>query len=103
MKKEMNEIPTPETEMAYTPQPRDSAYAQFHAERRQKLLAYIEDRVAEHVAGGGNDSLSYRMDCAYDGMLTLPGHTDRDIWNAAWEACIAQSTQTAPKPCTKTQ
>ena len=98
MKKEMNKIPTLETEMAYTPQPRESAYARFHAERRQKLLAYIEGRVAEHVAGGGNDCPSYRSDCAYDGIRDLPGHTDRDIWNAAWEACISQSTKTAPTP-----
>lgn len=62
------------------------AYARFFDDRRERLLAYIEARVAQHVEDGGNNSTSYRKDCAYDGMRELPGHSDRDIWNAAWEA-----------------
>lgn len=68
--------------------PSDSAYARFHGERRERLLAYIEDRVARHVKDGGNDSPSYRKDCAYDGMRDIPGHSDHDVWNAAWQACL---------------
>jgi len=70
--------------------PCDSAFARFHEERRQALLDHIEKCVARHVKNGGNDSPPYRTDCAYDGMRDLPGHSDRDIWNAAWEACLAQ-------------
>jgi hypothetical protein len=78
--------------------PSDSAYARFHKERRERLLTYIEDRAARHVADGGNDSPPYRKDCAYDGMRDLPGHSDRDIWNAAWEACLAQDPACGKKP-----
>jgi hypothetical protein len=68
--------------------PCDSAFARFHEERRQVLLDYIEKRVTRHVKSGGNDSPSYRKDCALDGIRDLPNHTDRDIWNAAWKACL---------------
>jgi hypothetical protein len=80
--------------------PRDSAFARFHERRRQALLNYIEKRVARHVKNGGNDSPPYRKDCAIDGMRHLPGHSDRDTWNAAWEACMEQNrgTQRIPAP-----
>ena len=78
--------------------PSDSAYARFHKERRERLLSYIEYRAARHVADGGNDSPPYRIDCVYDGMRDLPGHSDRDIWNAAWTACLAQDPAYGKKP-----
>lgn len=79
--------------------PCDSAFARFHDDRRKDLLDYIEERVANHVADGGNDSPSYRKDAAFDGMRDLPGHSDRDIWNAAWKACLenAEVVATAPR------
>jgi hypothetical protein len=63
------------------------AYRKFHEERRQRLLDYIEARVAEHVADGGNDVSHYRNECAINGMMNLQGHNDKDVWNAAWKAC----------------
>ena len=65
----------------------ESAFARFHEKRRERLIDYIEKRVARHVKSGGNDTPYYRSECAYDGMRDLPQHTDRDIWNAAWKAC----------------
>jgi hypothetical protein len=71
--------------------PCDLAYRRFHDERRVALESYIEKRTRKHVKSGGNDSPSYRMNAAYDGMRDLPGHSDRDIWNAAWKACLANA------------
>ena len=71
--------------------PCEIAFARFHESRRQKLIDYIEKRVARHVKSGGNDSPSYRNDCAYDGIRDLPGNSDREIWNAAWNVCLENS------------
>ena len=52
------------------------------------MVEYIEKRIAQHVKNGNNDSPSYRMECSYDAMRDLPQHSDRDIWNAAWNASM---------------
>jgi hypothetical protein len=72
---------------------RDTAYHQFHAARRKKLLDYIEKRVKEWVQMGGGDNGYIRSSAAYDGMENLPGHKDKDIWNAAWKACMKARKQ----------
>ena len=78
----------------------DLAYQRFHDERRVTLEAYIENRTQKHVKSGGNDSPSYRINVAYDGMRDLPGHSDRDIWDAAWKACLANVDVDASPPLT---
>lgn len=72
------------------------AYAQFHESRRQKLLAYIEKKVARHVESGGNDCGTVRHCYALDGIRDLHGHSDRDIWNAAWKACLENARAMPP-------
>lgn len=68
--------------------PCELAFARFHEKRRERLVAFVEKRVARHVKSGGNDTPYYRSECAYDGMRVLPQHADRDVWNAAWKACL---------------
>ena len=69
----------------------ESAWRKFHEDRRVALEAYIEERTRKHVKSGGNDSPSYRMYAAIDGMRDIPGHSDRDVWRAAWEECAANA------------
>ena len=72
---------------------RDAAYHQFHSARRKKLLDYVEKRTRGWKKKGGNDSPPVRTSYAYEGMERLPGHKDKDIWDAAWEACMKSTKQ----------
>lgn len=67
--------------------PVDAAYAKFHESRRLALVEYVDQQIAEHVADGGYDTLHARYDFALNGLRDLPLHSDRGVWNAAWEAC----------------
>lgn len=66
-----------------------SAYDSFHSKRLQNLEEYVKKAKQDRVKRGWNDSPSVEWECRYEGIKRLSGFSERDVWDAAWDAALS--------------
>lgn len=62
-------------------------YTEFHNNRREIFLKWIDDEVDELVKQNMNDTPGLRYDVAIRGMAELIQFKDSFIWESAWTEC----------------
>ena len=70
----------------------NEAYAKFHAERLSRMAAKADEIFEQEIAGGGNRSGPVRMSAIYSAIERTEGFKEREVWQAAWEAALANAS-----------
>lgn len=65
------------------------SYADFHTKRLEKLEAFVAKKKASMIKRGWNDSGPVEWECRWRGLKEIKGFKEREVWEAAWKACLA--------------